>query len=77
MENIKDINNLKTRIELCLNELNYAINEQFYKKTMRMMLEYMEKTDINSNKSQVSNTIKNDFLTKEEAEQKLAEMKEN
>lgn len=33
---------LKFRIQYCLDELNYSINEQFFKKTLRMMLEYLE-----------------------------------
>ena len=32
---------LINRIGLCLGELNYSINEQFYKQTLRMMLEYI------------------------------------
>ena len=45
MKNINNKNELKERIELCLNNLNYFINETFYKKTLKMMLEYIEHTE--------------------------------
>lgn len=45
MEDLKNKDELKNRIKLCLDDLNYAINEQFYKRTLRMMMEYIEQTD--------------------------------
>ena len=45
MEDFKNKDELKNRIKLCLDDLNYAINEQFYKRTLRMMLEHIEQTD--------------------------------
>lgn len=47
MKSIKDDYDLKSRLELCLNELNYSINEAYYKKTLRMMLEYIDQTSYN------------------------------
>jgi hypothetical protein len=37
---------LINRIGACLGELNYSINEQFYKQTLRMMLEYITQEEM-------------------------------
>ena len=44
MENTNDANKLKERIEFCLEGLNYPINELFFKRTLSMMLDYIEQT---------------------------------
>lgn len=41
MADIKNKNELKRRIELFLDELDYSINEDFCKETMRMMKEFI------------------------------------
>jgi hypothetical protein len=45
MENTNDANKLKERIEFCLEGLNYPINEPFFKRTLSMMLDYIEQTN--------------------------------
>lgn len=42
MADIKNKNELKRRIELFLDELDYSINEDFCKETMKMMREFVE-----------------------------------
>lgn len=41
MADIKNKNELKRRIELFLDELDYSINEKFCKETMKMMKEFI------------------------------------
>ena len=41
MADIKNKNELKRRIELFLDELDYSINEDFCKETMKMMREFI------------------------------------
>lgn len=41
MADIKNKNELKRRIELFLDELDYSINEKFCKETMKMMREFI------------------------------------
>ena len=46
MEHINSKDELKERIKSCLDGLNYAINKLFYKRTLRMALDYMDQTEI-------------------------------
>lgn len=41
MADIKNKNELKRRIDLFLDELDYSINEKFCKETMKMMIEFI------------------------------------
>ena len=45
MADIKNKNELKRRIELFLDELDYSINEDFCKETMKMMKEIVEQLE--------------------------------